>query len=150
MAEVEDEQSAPDGAIACGLAVVHPWLCDGMGHLTTRHYLAMFDDASYHLFAALGYDSLAAEWQGIGWADVRHEIEYKGELQSGALVTIDGKVTMLGNSSLSTSFRLYQLGETRPRATLAGRTVCFDLEARRSRPLPEFFVERARARFTLL
>ena len=31
--------------IDCGLAVVHPWLCDAMGHLTTRHYLGMFDDA---------------------------------------------------------------------------------------------------------
>lgn len=30
--------------------VVHPWLCDAMGHLTTRHYLAMFDDAIYHLY----------------------------------------------------------------------------------------------------
>ena len=150
MAKVEQANSAPDDAIPCGLTVVHPWLCDGMGHLTTRHYLAMFDDASYHLFAALGYDSQAAEWTGIGWADVRHEIEYKGELQSGALVTIDGRVTMLGNTSLATSFRLYQRGDPHPRAKLAGRTVCFDLEARRSRPLPELFVQRARARFHLL
>ena len=32
-------------------AVVHPWLCDMMGHLTTRHYVGMFDDAAYALFA---------------------------------------------------------------------------------------------------
>ena len=51
--------------IECYRGVVYPWLCDSMGHMTTRHYTAMFDDASYHMFAALGFtpDHLAA---GIG------------------------------------------------------------------------------------
>ena len=30
-------------------SVAHPWMCDVLGHLTTRHYVAMFDDAAYHL-----------------------------------------------------------------------------------------------------
>jgi len=38
--------------------VAHPWLCDSMGHLTSRHYVAMFDDASYHFFRLVfGYDA---------------------------------------------------------------------------------------------
>jgi len=29
--------------------VAHPWMCDILGHMTTRHYVAMFDDAAYHM-----------------------------------------------------------------------------------------------------
>ena len=29
--------------------VAHPWMCDVLGHMTTRHYVAMFDDAAYHM-----------------------------------------------------------------------------------------------------
>jgi len=31
--------------------IVHPWLCDVMGHMNVRHYIGMFDDASYQLLA---------------------------------------------------------------------------------------------------
>ena len=29
--------------------IVHPWLCDVMGHMNVRHYMGMFDDASLQL-----------------------------------------------------------------------------------------------------
>ena len=32
-------------------SIVHPWLCDVMGHMNVRHYMSMFDDASYQLLA---------------------------------------------------------------------------------------------------
>jgi acyl-CoA thioester hydrolase len=121
----------------CGMPVVHPWLCDAMGHLTTRHYLGMFDDASYHLFAALGYEPGSAITEGWGWADVRHEIDYKSELTAGTVVSIIGRVTSLGRTSLSSEFRLLDRSDGRLCAVLAARTVCFDLHKRCSRPLPE-------------
>ncbi len=129
--------------VDCGFTVVHPWLCDAMGHLTTRHYLGMFDDASYHLFATLGYDPGAGAAVNQGWADVRQEIEYHSELAAGALVRIDGRVTAIGRSSITTEYRMFARADDRLCATLVGRTVCFDLEARRSRPLPADFVARA-------
>lgn len=130
-------------SIDCGFTVVHPWLCDAMGHLTTRHYLGMFDDASYHLFASLGYDPTAGAADHQGWADVRQEIEYHSELAAGALVRIDGRVTAIGRSSITTQYRMHARADDRLCATLVGRTVCFDLAARRSRPLPADFVARA-------
>lgn len=123
--------------VACGLGVVHPWLCDAMGHLTTRHYLGFFDDASYQLMAELGYDSEAGQVAQQGWADVRHEIDYRAELAVGALVRIDGRVVALGRSSITTELRLFARSDDRLCAALTARTVCFDLAARRSRPLPE-------------
>ncbi len=130
-------------SIDCGFTVVHPWLCDAMGHLTTRHYLGMFDDASYHLFASLGYDPVAGAAEHQGWADVRHEIEYHSELAAGALVRIDGRLTHLGRTSITSEYRMVSRADDRLCATLVARTVCFDLQARRSRPLPADFVARA-------
>ncbi|MES1972052.1 MAG: acyl-CoA thioesterase [Pseudomonadota bacterium] len=136
-----------DAYILCGFGVVHPWLCDAMGHLTTRHYLGFFDDASYQLFAALGHDAEAGKIAQQGWADVRHEIDYRAELAAGALVRIDGRVVALGRSSITTELRLLARSDDRLCATLLARTVCFDLAARRSRLLPEALVEQATVLF---
>ena len=139
-----------DGYVECGFGVVHPWLCDAMGHLTTRHYLAFFDDASYQLFAALGYDPAAGQIAQQGWADVRHELEYRAELPVGALIRIDGRVVALGRSSITTELRIFARSDDRLCATLVARTVCFDLAARRSRPLPASLIERAADLFGVL
>ena len=49
--------------------VAHPWLADVMGHMTTRHYVAMFDDASYHfLFEAFGWSGDSVEGSGLDLA----------------------------------------------------------------------------------
>lgn len=133
--------------VACGFGVVHPWLCDAMGHLTTRHYLGFFDDASYQLMAELGHDAEAGQAAQQGWADVRHEIEYRAELAAGALIRIDGRVVALGHSSITTELRLFARSSDRLCATLIARTVCFDLAARRSLPLPEALIASAAKRF---
>ena len=64
--------------------IAQPWECDVMGHLTTRFYVAMFDDASYHaLYEIFGWTILSHESRRYGWADVRHVIEYKAEVSAG-------------------------------------------------------------------
>ena len=126
--------------VTCGFGVVHPWLCDAMGHLTTRNYLGFFDDASYQLMAELGYDSEAGQVAQQGWADVRHEIEYRAELAVAALIRIEGRVVALGRSSITTELRLFARSDERLCATMTARTVCFDLAERRSRPLPEWLI----------
>ena len=131
-------RGAPDPCfLGVGQGVVHPWLCDAMGHLTTRHYLGFFDDASYHLFASFGYDPRKAEQEGWGWADVRQEIDYHCELGVGALVTVEGRVVAVGRSSLQLEYRMHDRFRDRLSATLKARTVCFDLRARRSRTVPD-------------
>jgi len=132
--------------VLCGLAVVHPWLCDAMGHMTTRHYLAMFDDAAYHLLAALEEQAVA---NGIGWADVRHELEYRSELRIGDAVRIEGSVTELGNTSFSSEFLMFRVGESEPAAICRARSVRFDLEARRAVPLPQRLRDSALSKFAL-
>jgi len=118
--------------------VAHPWLCDSMGHLTSRHYVAMFDDASYHFFRMVfGYDAAAADWAGLGFADVRQVIEYKAEVSSGDLVHIDGEIGRLGEKSITARFTMRRSSDDTEVATLEATTVFFDLVARRARSLTD-------------
>lgn len=138
---------ADEAFVTCGLAVVHPWLCDRMGHLTTRHYMGMFDDASYQLFAMLDPEADTSESAEQGWADIRHEIAYFNELGVGALVRIEGQVTALGRTSIGTEYRMVRQSDHRLCATLAAKTVCFDLVARKAAPLPDPLRAKATALF---
>lgn len=117
-------------------AVAHPWLCDSMGHMTTRHYLGMFDDAGYVLMRhATGWLSGDPAWGGTGWADVRNEIDYVGEVLAGALVEIHGAVTGHGRSSIEIVMEMRKAAGGEVAAKLRGKSVFFDLVARKSRPL---------------
>ena len=122
------------GEIECYRGVVHPWLCDSMGHMTTRHYTAMFDDASYHLFAALGFspDHLAA---GIGLADVKLTTTFAAELNAGALVIVHGRVIRVGTKSLAAHYVMRNLHTGETAAELEAVTAQFDLKARKAVPL---------------
>lgn len=129
--------------IECYRGVVHPWLCDAMGHMTTRHYTAMFDDGSYHLLAALGFgpDMLARR---IGFADVNLNMNFKAELGVGDLVVVTGGVEKIGGKSMITRYTMRNLATGDVAADLVASTVQFDLAARRAiEVLPEI---RANAR----
>jgi len=85
--------------------IIHPWLCDVMGHMNVRHYMGMFDDASYQLLAgATGWHVGSEAWQGRDRADVSHKVEYQGELHAGALIKIEGGIIEVGNSSFTSLY----------------------------------------------
>jgi len=117
--------------IECYRGVVHPWLCDAMGHMTTRHYVGMFDDAGYHLLAALGFTARHLD-DGIGFADVRHVISYKAELRVGELLLIRCGVTRVGDKSLTAFYRMEALESGATAAEMEVVMVQFDLKRRQS------------------
>lgn len=124
--------------------VAHPWQCDVMGHLTTRFYLEMFDDASYHfLYTVFGWTISAHESQKYGWADVRHVIEYKAEVSAGDVLEIRATLQKIGTKSFTVLFEMVDLVKSEISATLESVCVFFDLEARRSIPLTDEMTKRA-------
>ena len=51
--------------------VSHPAMCDIMGHMTRRHYIAIFDDGSYHfLYEAFVRTGETAKSKNTGWTNV--------------------------------------------------------------------------------
>jgi len=116
--------------------VVHPQLCDVMGHMTTRHYIAMFDDASYHLlYNVFGWSGIQATKDNRGWADVKHVIEYKSEVAAGDLLEIRACLTKLGTKSIAVNYSMFNLANSVLVATLESTSVYFDTLNRKAIPL---------------
>lgn len=120
-----------------GIGVVHPWMCDAMGHLTTRHYMAIFDDASYELFRLIGDRVDVGLEEGLGWVDVHHEIDYQGELALGGSYHVRGEFTALGRTSLTQKLTLVDCATNLVSTTFVGRAVRFDLTTRQSIPIED-------------
>ena len=125
--------------------VAHTWLCDEMGHMNTRHYVGMFDDAMQHFMLLLGHNPTVDGERRLGWADVRHEIDYKAEVAEGALVHVDCEVLRVGNSSI-TYRQIMVLSESGEIAAVNKATsVLFDLKRRATAPIPEIMREKVPA-----
>jgi acyl-CoA thioester hydrolase len=117
--------------------VVYPAQCDAQGHVTTKEYLGFFDQAEWHCMLALGSDPRDFEAKGIGWADVKHTLEYKKELKAGDLIRVVSSVTGVGTKSISTRHLLYNASSGELCAELHSVTVQYDLKARRAIPIAE-------------
>lgn len=118
-------------------AVAHPWLCDIMGHMTTRHYIAIFDDASYFFLNRTFKWSGDDATRGMGWADVRHEIDYVAEVAAGDLLEVRGQLERIGNKSITVRYEMHNLKKGEVAATLTSTSVLFDLKARKAVPLTD-------------
>ncbi len=114
-------------------AVAHPWLCDIMGHMTTRHYTAIFDDASYLFFyRVFGWSGSDARNENVGWADVRHEVDYADEVPAGDLLEVRASFQRIGGKSVTISYEMYNLSKSSVAATLTSTCVLFDTDARKA------------------
>ncbi len=125
-------------------AVAHPWKCDVIGHLTTRFYVAMFDDASYHfLFTVFGWSGATDETGEIGWVDVRHVIEYQAEVSAGDILEIRASLVKIGSKSITARYEMINLGKDEVAATLECIYVLFDMQARAGLVLSDKLREQA-------
>ncbi|MCO5145014.1 MAG: acyl-CoA thioesterase [Aquamicrobium sp.] len=116
--------------------LVYPAMADAMGHMNVQHYVAAFDQAMWQAVAALGYDTGWQRSRGQGWADVLHETHFMQELEVGALFEVHTDVEAVGTSSLTLRHTMKnRQGDTV--ATMKMKTVYFDLNARKSIPLPD-------------
>jgi len=113
-------------------------MCDILGHMTTRHYVAMFDDSAYHMFyTVFGWTGSSDAENKIAWADVQHVIDYKAEVSVGDILEIDAKLTKIGNKSITILYEMKNLGKNEVAATLKCICVLFDLHTRKSVEISE-------------
>ena len=124
------------GYIETFRAVVYPWHCDHQGHMTTMHYVGMFDAAFWQLLSVQGFTRAFFEAHKTGFADVRDTIQYLAELPAGSPVVIESGLTKVGNTSVASFNRMLDSETGTLAATSEKVTVYFDLEARRKTPLP--------------
>lgn len=124
--------------------VAHPWQCDVLGHLTTRFYVALFDDASYHfLYQAFGFRGNRDEAGRHGWVDVRNELDFLAEVSAGDLLEIEARLCKIGGKSITVRYEMTNLSRDEVAARLQAVYVLFNLEQRTAVKIPDRLRTRA-------
>jgi acyl-CoA thioester hydrolase len=67
---------------------VMPWECDYMGHMNVTFYTAKFDQATWPMFASIGFTVRHMKEHGVGVGAVRYDIRYFREMRSGDTLTV--------------------------------------------------------------
>jgi len=124
--------------LTCYKSVAQSWYCDVMGHMNIRHYMAMFDEASYQLlYQVFGWSGSRDTGSGEGWADVRHVIEYQSEVSAGDLLEIRACIVKVGTKSVTIRYDMFNIVRDERTATLECVCVLIDLESRKAKPLSD-------------
>jgi acyl-CoA thioester hydrolase len=76
------------GLLTTYKGMVYPWHCDHMGHMNVMWYVGKFDEATWHLFSAVGLAASFLRENRRGMAAVRQDIAYKRELRAGDAIAI--------------------------------------------------------------
>jgi len=119
-------------------------MCDVLGHLTTRFYVGMFDDASYHLLhAVFGWTGASDDTGKTAWVDARDLIEYQAEVTAGDLLEIHAGLTRIGTKSITVNYEMTNIGNSETAATMEVIYVLFDLEKRKGLVLTDELREMA-------
>ncbi len=125
--------------------VVYPWHCDHLGHMTVQHYVGMFDQAAWHLLAAMGLGWEHTKTSKETLVDARHTIEYLVEQPVGSLIVVECALKRIGSKSLTQHHRMINTETRALAATTEIVSVYFDLETRVSLLIPDAPRERMAA-----
>jgi acyl-CoA thioester hydrolase len=124
---------------------VYPWHCDHMGHMNVMWYVGKFDEATWHLFRALGLTPEFLRQSDRGMAAVEQHITYARELRAGDLVTIHSTVLEVKDKSIRFTHEMRDDVANAVAARTTLKAVHLDTVARKSCAFPPEVVGRARA-----
>ena len=109
------------------------------GHVNVRHYLELYDAASWPMLATFGLDERIFLEHRQGLFDLEHHLWYLSELHVGDTVTVHSR--MLERNTKRFHGVMFVVDRTRQRLASAFEYVSTgaDLDARRTAPLPAAF-----------
>src|SRR5450631_732416 len=101
---------------------IYPWHCDHVGHMNVMWYVGKFDEATWHLFNALGLTPSHLRAAGRGMAAVDQHLSYLRELRGGDVVTIRTRLLEFKEKSVRFEHEMTndEAGEVATRTTLKG------------------------------
>jgi acyl-CoA thioester hydrolase len=126
--------------------VVYPWHCDHIGHMNVMWYVGKFDEATWHLFAAIGLTPTFLRENGRGMAAVEQNIAYKRELMAGDIVSVYSSVLEIKDRSMRFGHEMQRADTGEIAATTVLTAVHLDAALRRACT----FSEEVKARATAL
>ncbi|MCG8381205.1 MAG: acyl-CoA thioesterase [Gammaproteobacteria bacterium] len=116
--------------------VVYPHQLDHMGHMNVQWYTAKFDEASWHLFAAVGITNKYIRDNQNGMAALEQTTCYKAEVLVGDLLVIQSKIQEVGDKTLRFFHAMYNIENDVEVATSEFLGVHLNRVKRKSCPLP--------------
>lgn len=123
--------------------LVYPRHLDHMGHMNVQYYTARFDEATWHLFSALGLTLDYINETQTGMAALQQTTCYKAEVMSGALLVIRSGVLEVKSKTLTVFHRMFDSETGKLAATSEIVGAHLDRKARKAIPLPSFVAEKA-------
>lgn len=123
---------------------VYPWHCDHVGHMNVMWYVGKFDEATWHLFNALGLTPSYLREANRGMAAVDQHISYVKELRAGDVLSIRTTLVEFKERSLRFAHEMSndETAEVVARTTIKG--VHLDAAARKSCPFEASICANAR------
>lgn len=135
---------AGEGPLLTGLNRVKPWEADASGSLSLFGFIERFSTANLVNMNAAGLTSTYMRAEKRGFATFETRLELLSERpEIGDTIAIQSGILELGNSSVKILHTM-RLQRGRRVARFYQGGVHFDLEARRSAPLPQALREKAR------
>jgi len=133
------------GPVSTGLARVKAWQADGEGRLALFGFVDRFSTANLVNMNAAGMSStyMRAEKRGFATFETRLELFPPAPAIGESVATQSGMLNV-GNSSVTILHQMYLPHSRRRVARYYQAGVHFDLEARRSAPLPQSIRDQAR------
>ena len=122
---------------------VYPWHCDQVGHMNVMWYVGKFDEATWHLFHAIGLTPAFLREHNRGMAAVEQTINYKRELLAGDIVSVYSAVLEIKDRSLRFAHEMRKVDTDEIAATTVLTGVHLDKAARRACAFPEAVKQKA-------
>lgn len=118
--------------------VVHPWHVDSLGHMNSRWYAHLLDDASFQFWArqGLGHKHLV-ETFGVVTVTASSKIDYLRELLAGDCYIVSGGAVKIGTKSVTLEFSVIGMATGVVHARFTTVEVFVGSQTHQSVPIPE-------------
>jgi acyl-CoA thioester hydrolase len=110
--------------------------------MNVQFYTARFDEATWHLFAALGMTTSYFKANRRGMAALDQRTLYKRELHAGALIRITSELLEMKPKTIRFLHRMYDTENEEEVATTELVGAHIDTDARKAVPFPDEIVKR--------
>lgn len=117
-------------------ATISPQQIDALGHLNIRHYMSIFDDATWQVSVGLGMDQAYFEQRKLATMALQHVIHYLAEVREGETVAIHSRAVARSAKWLHMMYFMVNDSRDLLAATLEAGGVHVDLERRKSSAMP--------------
>jgi acyl-CoA thioester hydrolase len=116
--------------------VVYPNQLDHMGHMNVQWYTSKFDEATWHLFSAIGITSDYIRKNNKGMAALEQTTKYKTEVMAGDLLVVKSEILEVKDKTIRFLHIMHNAENQLEVATTELIAVHLDRKERRACSLP--------------